>query len=113
MKVREYPGCCSAQILCDFGGTSTSEGRKGIVRARDLLNEVLSQGYIRSNGILTATTNEEQREAVKLLRFLGFTSRKTNSGNHGKPMRLWFIDAEVFHTNLNAIRNNKYEKVLK
>lgn len=41
MLVKDFPGCCSAKILCDFGGTATSFARTGKVEKEKLLKELI------------------------------------------------------------------------
>ena len=112
MIVKEFPGCCSAQILCDFGGTNTSFARGWEVKRKELLKEFMEKGnWLKTQGFITATTNCDQKEGEKLLRYLGFKHTKSASGNHHKPMKLWFIDAAILRKNYLAIRNGTYKRM--
>lgn len=105
MKVHDFPGCCSAQVIGDLGGTHTSYGRTYEVKADALVKEIVEYRWFKTDGIISATTNSDQREAAKALRKLGFKSSvSSKGGNHGKKIRIWYIDASVLRENISKIR---------
>lgn len=108
MRVHEFPGCCSAHIIGDLGGTGTSYGRAGVKTAKELLVELsVKSNWIKRDGIISATTNSDQKEANKFLRKMGFRSSKpSTSGNHGKSIRIWWIDAAVLQQNIKKEMKN-------
>lgn len=105
MMVHDFPGCCSAQVIGDLGGTKTSYGRTDKIETDTLIKEIVEYRWFKTDGIISATTNSDQREAAKALRKLGFKSSvSSKSGNHGKKIRIWYIDASVLRENIQQIR---------
>ena len=108
MRVHEFPGCCSAHIIGDLGGTGTSYGRSDVRTVKELFNELYAKSvWIKRNGIISATTNSDQKEANRFLRKMGFRSSKPSaSGTHGKSIRIWWIDAAILQQNIKKEMSN-------
>ena len=98
IQIRDFPGCCTAMVLCGLSGTATAE--YGPVRKVEketikkhlslLINAFKKEGRM---GILTATTNNNQETANQALRELGFKhSRWCSKKQHpNTKVRLWWL----------------------
>lgn len=91
MRIREFPACCSARVISDFGGTvfSTEERRFTAETIRDFIDDFVSR-----NGryLVTATTNRAQENANRALREYGFEHTPwMRAGDHGSEIRLWWL----------------------
>ena len=97
MKTKEFPLCCTAKVICDFGGTRTSEGDWGATDEKKLRREIKDQLRWQSKGtVLVAITNSTQKVASKVLRELGFFHSKwmSKSQHRSTKIRLWWKQAE-------------------
>jgi hypothetical protein len=93
MHSRPFPGCCTASVLFNLGGTDLSQGRKSNFTkaklAAWLKDEIAGAA---GHEVLVVMTNNEQLVANRLLRNLGFKSskwmkKKTHSNSQ---VRLWW-----------------------
>lgn len=112
MQVKEFPGCCSAKVLCDFGGTATSFARREAFGREQLLKELIKVMSWVSGAFVVATTNEDQKEAAAVLRYVGFKRRQGVVGNHSRSVYEWYIETKVLKDNIRSICQGKYMKKL-
>lgn len=112
MLLNEYPGCCSAKIICDFGGTETSFARRQKIKREELLWELINTSRWLGGAFITATTNCDQKEAAAVLRYVGFKRRKGIVGNHNRLVYEWYIETKVLKANLKAIQEATWPKKL-
>ena len=112
MLLKDYPGCCSAKILCDFGGTETSFARQDKVERTTLLLELIKTIHWAGGAFIVATTNSDQKEAAAVLRYVGFKRRKGVVGNHNRLVYEWYIETKVLKDNLRAIQEGTWPKKL-
>ena len=71
LTIQEFPGCCNAYIISNFGGTSTAFIRRPLTQKQ--IEKDLNY-YIEFYGgkLLTATTNNKQITANRALKACGF-----------------------------------------
>jgi len=112
MLVKDFPGCCSAKILCDFGGTATSFARTGKVEKEKLLKELIRAVSWLGGAFIVATTNSDQKEAAAVLRYVGFKRRKGVVGQHARLVYEWYIESLVLKDNLKSITKGTWTKKL-
>jgi hypothetical protein len=96
IDVENFPCCCTARVLVDFGESEVSEGGAFRVSKNDMKEEIQREiNYYKKQGIafLSATTNNEQKTANKVLKELGFKCTKWMSKNiHPETkVRLWWL----------------------
>jgi len=93
MKRSEFPGCCTAFVCHDLGGTSLSSGHKGPV-AKARIKEWLKKTRQNLNGkaCLVVMTNDDQQTANSVLLELGFKHSAWMSKKHHSEskIRLWW-----------------------
>jgi hypothetical protein len=93
MNRRAFPGCCTANILYDLGGTDLSQGQADDFdepALRKFLTRELA--FAEDNDCLVVMTNNEQTRANDLLEELGFKcsdwmEKKVHSHS---MLRLWW-----------------------
>lgn len=112
MRLKDYPGCCSAKILCDFGETVTSFARTEYIDRKKLLRELMDVTAWTGGAFIVATTNSDQKEAAAVLRYVGFKRRKGVVGNHRRLVYEWYIETQVLKDNLRAIQAGTWPKKL-
>ena len=96
MHLHDFHGCCTATILTGFGGTSTAEyGSYKQPNYSELRDEIVSQLNSTPSkfAVVTATTNDQQTIANKVLEDLGFKHSKwmTKTQHSETKLRLWFM----------------------
>lgn len=97
MHESEFPMCCTAKVVCDFGGTRTSAGNQGPTDEDELRKWLRNKIRYKSKGtVLVAMTNSTQKVANKVLRELGFSHSKwmSKSQHRSTKLRLWWKQAE-------------------
>lgn len=88
MRLEEFPGCCTARVLFDFGGSADAMHRGGVIHESTLEKEYDSvmeeydvladlddeEDYddAEGNAVMVATTTTEQEVANKFLEGKGF-----------------------------------------
>ena len=93
MKSTSFPGCCTARVLRDFGGTSLAldrkAGRTKVSIKRWLESQIKNWA---GHSCLIVTTNSEQTTANKVLKELGFKhSAWMSKLQHPEAkLRLWW-----------------------
>lgn len=96
MDVYDFEGCCTAGIVVGFGQTNTAEyGRHAEYTVTEIIAELTREEVLHKDlgyGILTCTTNNEQKNANKALKIAGWKhSRWCSKGSHPETkIRLWF-----------------------
>ncbi len=95
-KIESFPSCCTARVLVDFGESEVADWGDHEVTTATMKSSIKRQiESWRSYGIamLTATTNNEQPTANKVLRDLGFKHSKWMSKDiHPETkVRLWWL----------------------
>ena len=93
MRSNQYPGCCTAKCIFDFGGTKTAEFRTGRVTKKSIETYLRTKiKECKGTVCLTAFTNDDQVEANAALRKLGFKcTRWMSKKQHAKTkIRLWW-----------------------
>ena len=95
MKLLSMPLCCSSKVLCDFGGTSITEGADSRWKCKDLL-KFFKGMTIRTKYLahVVAFTNPDQKEAEKFLKEVGFKKKNVEEGNHGEKVAMWRISGQ-------------------
>lgn len=93
MRNKEFPGCCTARVVYDFGGTMTSAfNTGGVTKAR--IKAYLRLRIKSAKGIecLIATTNDDQTEANQALEEMGFNcSDWMHKKRHSETkLKLWW-----------------------
>lgn len=94
--VRSYfPGCCGAKILTGFPyDHNLTNPRKELTQLKAVLEREIKLCMKRDNcSIITATTNDEQLQAAKILKELGFRCSPWASRPSRPPktkIRLWY-----------------------
>lgn len=74
LGIRDFPGCCNAQIIWNFGGTFTSQGLKKQI-SKELLEPDFKEWekyHKHYSPVWFATTNSDQKIAAELLTEFGF-----------------------------------------
>lgn len=95
MQTLEFPHCCTAKLIVDFGESSIAEGGNGLYsleQIEEYLEKQLHSWYNKSLALFTVITNNEQKVANKALRNLGFNHSKWISKEiHPETkVRLWW-----------------------
>ena len=93
MKCVEFPGCCTAFILHDFGGSNLCAGTKAAV-AKTKIEAWLKQVMTNTSGnrCLVIMTNNQQKVANGVLLELGFKHSKwmSKTQHSESKIRLWW-----------------------
>ena len=94
MDSRDFPGCCTAEVLFDFGGTVLSSGQKR-ARGKQVMRAYIKKRIKYSAGkrCLIAITNDSQTAANSVLREMGFShSPWMKKLQHPESkIRLWYL----------------------
>lgn len=93
MKSQGFPGCCTATILYDFGGTKLSMGDrfgKTKTQIRGYLRKKINE--LKNYHCLVIITNNQQDAANEVLEELGFQHSKWMSKvpHPESKIRLWW-----------------------
>ncbi len=98
MIVRDFPHCCTAKIIADFGESIVAEGGDRPVtleEVTDYLKEKIDRyanGIFSGYAVLVAITNSDQKTASKALRQLGFkhSTWMQKKQHPDTKIRLWW-----------------------
>lgn len=94
MVQRNFPNCCTMKILSDLGGTAISDFGNKDYSTEDIKIELLGRIKNDSRGMacFVVATNNEQKNANRALKELGFKHSKWMSkDNHPETkVRLWW-----------------------
>ena len=101
MRIRDFPHCCTAKIIVDFGESDVAEGGAWPVTQEEIESYILGKierysqpfyGY----ATLVATTNNEQKTANKVLLKLGFkhSTWMSKKAHKNTKVRLWWYPLE-------------------
>jgi hypothetical protein len=99
MQLLEFPHCCTAKLIVDFGESDVAEGGDREVTYGEVRNYVQGQVqsfYNRQLAMIVATTNSQQTVANKVLEDLGFKHTKWMSKRQHPEtrVRLWWKEIE-------------------
>jgi hypothetical protein len=99
ITARDFPYCCTARIICDFGESTISEGDHNKPNENTMLNAVILKILygISTQAVFTAITNSEQKVAIRVLKALKFKStRWMAKGQHPEThIKLWWFPVEA------------------
>ena len=120
MNVREFPGCCTAKVLTQFGEERAAEFRTGIPEDNtpENLQRILG-GYKRGGvGMVTAILTQNQTHGIELLEGAGFKSTGwVSKGAHPEnKIALFYLSLEDWKPkklNSGWIRNRGSKSVPK
>ena len=109
--LREFPYCCTAKVLVDFGETATSEGGSWLAseeNMRIVIKEELQSLWSEGHALVAATTNNKQKTANKVLRSLGFkrTIWMRKKLHPETLVALWHLNMEKY-TSLEMLKNSR------
>lgn len=92
MIITNFPGCCVAKVIHNFGGTNVTEGIKETISIDEIKKRLLDITFRYYGCILIATTNSEQKEANKALKEMGFKHSKwiPKQAHSETKVRLWW-----------------------
>lgn len=95
MVTVDFPACCTAVIMKDFGESGVAEGGDKLYTEKQIesyINKTINIQRKYGKAMVVATTNSEQKVANKVLRKLGFKYSKWSSKNQHKntKIRLWY-----------------------
>ena len=93
MKSKGFPGCCTARVLYDLGGTSTAAHRKDHWPEEKLWTWLLEKvGRYKGTSCLVVITNSAQKQANAMLKELDFEhSDWMKKEQHAETkIRLWW-----------------------
>ena len=77
MEIEDFPCCCTAKVLKNFGETHVTEGQFVKEEEKALEERIVKYtNRYSSLAVLTTITNSEQKTANKVLKKLGFKSTK-------------------------------------
>lgn len=103
MQTERYYGCCTASILCGFGGTNTSEEYilpdepyKTAEEIKDEIDRLVHRRTINGEAVVTAITNDSQTLANEALEDYGFQSSGwlTKPNHPETKVKLWWFPLE-------------------
>jgi hypothetical protein len=97
MKVANFPGCCTARVLCNFGGTEVTAGRKASHTLEEVEKWITSK---LSGNCSVVITNSDQGVVNQALRNLGFKhSTWMKKRYHSRTkIRLWWKEPKPILT---------------
>jgi len=93
MRTEEFPNCCTALVLTDFGQTELSGYGNHPVNAVSLEKEIREtiDNTEEIYAVLVATTNSQQKVANKVLKKIGFKgTEQMSKGQHKTKLTLWW-----------------------
>lgn len=94
MNSASFPGCCTATILHNFGGTDITVGTR-TRKSKEAIRKYLQQKLDWAKGYhcLVVITNSEQKAANAVLKELGFEHSDWMSKYHHpeSKIRLWWF----------------------
>ena len=92
----DFPGCCTAKVILDFGQTKTAEYGDDKYTEEEIEQYIIKQEKVfemyKNIALLVAITNNEQTVAATVLKRLGFRCTRS-AGKKQHPdtkIRLWF-----------------------
>ena len=101
MKVTNFPYCCTARIIYDFGESNLAEGGdydQDPVKLKEYIEDTVSKydgsrGYFSpAIGALIAITNNQQKVTNRVLRKMGFDHSTwiTKKDHPESKIRIWW-----------------------
>lgn len=103
MYLEDFPACCTAKIICDFGGEESWEYEENEVEndVDDIIkwcNQKIPMLTVDGFGLVVAITTDVQKYTNEALEKLGFYHHEAEKGrNHetGK-LHMWFMPTHEF-----------------
>lgn len=93
MKSVNFPGCCTAKVLHNLGGTPLAAGRKSNWPEEKLKAWLMVKiRNYRGRSCLVVTTNDQQTTVNKVLKELGFehSAWMSKTQHSESKLRLWW-----------------------
>jgi len=106
MNIVDFPHCCTAHIMVDFGESYTAEGGAHSIKSSEIIKKLkFFCGMYNYHALFVATTNNQQKTANKTLLKLGFShSRWLSKKQHpNTKVRLWYISINKLNKKLKEI----------
>lgn len=119
MEIRDFPYCCTAQLMVGFGESEVAEGGDFKMSLEDMKSRISMQMnyWVEEDcAMVVATTNSEQKTANKALKELGFDCSEWmyKSQHPETKVRLWWLNVAKKNGNLDRFKENyKLESSLK
>lgn len=120
MNVRDFPGCCTAKVLTQFGQERAAEFRTGIPEDNtpENLQRILEGSKRGGMGMITAILTQNQTHGIELLEGAGFknTGWVSKAAHPETKIALFYLSLEDWKPkNLGSewIRNRGSESVPK
>ena len=112
MKTLDFPHCCTAKIVADFGESVFAEGGAKdytLKEVESFLKAAIKDIYNSKRAAIVATTNSDQKIANKALRNLGFShSNWMSKEQHSKTkIRIWWISIPKAKKKLKELEAKK------
>ena len=93
MKLSEFPGCCTAFVAHDLGGTHLSAGKKGKISKTKIKAWLEAQRKeLNGEACIVIITNNDQKAANSALKELGFkhSTWMSKKQHPESKIRLWW-----------------------
>ena len=113
----EFPHCCTAKIMVDFGESFAAEGGYYKLSLEEMEVAIRAELVLLSSniGMVTVTTNDAQKTANTTLLKLGFEHSPWiyKNAHINTRIRLWWLDMGNYRGNADLLkRKNKAAKAL-
>tara|TARA_R110000851_G_scaffold258416_1_gene410878 strand:- start:948 stop:1280 length:333 start_codon:yes stop_codon:yes gene_type:complete len=108
LKIKNFPHCCTAKVLCGFGQTGTAPEAYNakfidptVKQIKTEIGIQLNAAKAMGNAVVTVIVNDEQVNACQALKEAGFLSSDWMSKkNHPETkVMLWWFPLNEFHIN--------------
>lgn len=104
----DFPGCCTAIVLTDFGNSHTSEygfHAYSYQRIRGYVIDQVEEARDEGTGIITAILTSEQTEAKEVLKELGFIGTgEAKKGRHAEvTIELYYLHCKDWNVPEKAV----------
>ena len=92
MKLVQFPGCCTAFIGHNFGGTPLAAGKKSVTAKTEIRQWLKLRINTHGSGCLVVMTNSQQTAANSVLLELGFkhSAWMSKQQHPESKIRLWW-----------------------
>ena len=96
MKAIDFPACCTASIMKDFGESQFAEDGDDLypeAKIEKFIKDTIAVKRAYGDAMITVITNSEQKRANSVLRKLGFNHSKwaAKSTHPETKIRLWYL----------------------
>ena len=101
MKKLEFPYCCTASILVDFGESDIAEGgakNYSVEKIKNYIMGALNSPYVVNDAAVVIITNTEQSKVNEVLRSLKFehSTWMAKEQHEETKIRIWWKQISVF-----------------